>query len=725
MLVSLCKEILSRRRLLQLSLAAGSGGILYFFSKAIGGEKGFPFAPDEPLIPAPEDPRQWPAFREQLMAWRKRVREELKYSDALYRRADFAWTSRCFCCGMVMLWDEQFFDPAAGRFISETYLDQAERQFGGFDAVVLWHAYPRIGADERNQFDFYRQQPGGLPGLRELIRTLHSRGVKAFIDYNPWDTGTRREGRSDRDMLAELVAAIEADGIFLDTLDHGSAEFRAALDAQRPGVALESEGALPLTHLHDHHLSWAQWFSDRKVPGILRNKWVERRHMQHQIRRWDADHSGEIQSAWFNGSGMLVWENVFGSWNGWHDFDKSLLRSLLPVQRRFAELFAGEGWTPLVDSAEPPVYASLWESKGVKLWTLINRGSQAVEGGLLKIAAPLPGPIFDLLAGRPAAVTQDEKIVTIKGRIAPRGLGGYVTGIPQVLGADFPDFLKRQAARAEPYRSEMTSPAVVPQLRPAERIFPRGTTPPEMVEIPAAQYTQETTYRVRECGFLEPFKPEKADFPALHDRAVIRREVRLPRFAIDLAPVTNARFAEFLRASGYRPSHGENFLRHWCNGHPSAGQEEHPVVYVDLEDARAYARWAGKRLPTIEEWQYAAEGPQQWKYPWGNVWEAGRANEGQTGGTTPVNHFPAGRSPFGCWDMCGNVWEWTESQHSDGHTRFCLLKGGCYYRAKGSAWYFDGGPQTNQFTAKFLLMWPGLDRCSTIGFRCALDWKPG
>jgi hypothetical protein len=732
----------SRRRLMQWSLAAGAGGMLCALPPAIGGEKDFSFMPDEPLIPAPEDPRQWPAFRERLTAWRKKVREELRYSDALYRRKEFAWTARCFCCGMVMLWDEAFYDPARGQFTPEPYLDRAEREFGGFDALVLWHAYPRIGADGRNQFDFYRDQPGGLPGLRELVRMLHARGVKAFIDYNPWDTGTRREGRPDTEVLADLVAAIEADGIFLDTLSRGAAEFRRLLDAKRPGVALESELALPLSNLHDHHLSWAQGFSDHEVPGVLRNKWIERRHIQHQIRRWDADHSGEIHSAWLNGSGILVWENVFGSWNGWNDRDKSLLRSMLPVQRRFAEIFSGEKWTPLVESAAPPIYAGLWEDKGVKLWTLVNRSQQQIESVLLKLDQPLPGPVFDLMSGRPATVSQDKKSTIIQGRISPRGLGGFVSGTPQALGENFSAFLKQQATLAERY-SPLPDHFVVPgegpgiraksaeetwertsappRLRPVEKTRPQKIIPKGMAELPDISYTQETVYRVRECGLYGSSGQWNLILTRLHASATVRREVRLSRFAIDLTPVTNAQFAVFLMASGYHPAHAENFLRHWRNGRPPTGLEEHPVVYVDLDDARAYARWSGKRLPTEAEWQYAAEGPAKWKYPWGNVWEAGRANDGQSGGTTPVKRFPAGRSPCGCWDLCGNVWQWTESERSDGQTRFCILKGGCFYRAKGSDWYFDGGSQTNQFAAKFLLGWPGLDRCATVGFRCAAD----
>ena len=155
------------------------------------------------------------------------------------------------------------------------------------------------------------------------------------------------------------------------------------------------------------------------------------------------------------------------------------------------------------------------------------------------------------------------------------------------------------------------------------------------------------------------------------------------------------------------------------NGAPPAGKEEHPVVYVDLDDARAYAAWAGKRLPTEEEWQYAAEGQDRSRYPWGSAIRPDVCNAGERGGTTPVRAFPKGRSPFGCYDMCGNTWEWTESERSEGRTRFAMIRGGSFYEARGAHWYMDGGPQPGNFAAKVLLMWPGLDRCGTVGFRCA------
>jgi formylglycine-generating enzyme required for sulfatase activity len=126
-------------------------------------------------------------------------------------------------------------------------------------------------------------------------------------------------------------------------------------------------------------------------------------------------------------------------------------------------------------------------------------------------------------------------------------------------------------------------------------------------------------------------------------------------------------------------------------------------------------------LPTEEEWQYAAQGPNLLKYPWGHEMLPGRCNGGESGATTPVRQFPLGRSHFGIYDLCGNVWEWTESERSDGRTRFCMIRGGSFYTARGSNWYMDGGPRPADFSEKFLRLWPGLDRCATVGFRCVCD----
>jgi formylglycine-generating enzyme required for sulfatase activity len=677
-----------------------------------------------PLLHAPSDTALWSAWREELARKRRQMQESLGYDDRLYRRSDFAWVRSCYSCCFAMMLDEAFYDPIKGQYTIDSFFGRGIREFGGYDAIVLWHAYPRIGFDDRNQFDFYRDMPGGLDGLRELSRAIHKRGVKVFIDYNPWDTGTRREDKPDIDVLVELVKAIEADGIFLDTLREGTQQFRAKLDVARRGVVLESELTLPVERVHDHHMSWAQWFKDSHVPGVLWNKWFERRHMMHQIKRWDLDHTGELHTAWMNGSGILVWENVFGSWLSWNARDRSILRAMLPIQRRYVRLFSGERWTPLVKTEKTNVYASLWEGDGIRLWTLVNRSDELVEGILLKAPHVKGARYFDLIAGREVGSIIGEA-ASITGKIRPRGIGAVVSGRSEDLGADLVDFLAGQAALHERANFDIALAAREETVKPVlpTRKYARDRIPEGMVVIPGSRFSMEVRFRNRECGFYQvPALGESAP-PArgLHRIISFERDVQLSPYAVDVTLVTNAQFAEFLKATGYRPRHAENFLKHWKDGTPPVGLQDHPVVYVDLNDARAYAKWAGKRLPTEEEWQYAAQGPDKRTYPWGDEYKKELCNDGKTGETTSVTAFADGRSPFGCYDMCGNVWEWTESERTDGRTRFCIIRGGSFYKAEGSAWYADGGPQACNFAAKFILMWPGLDRCATIGFRCVVD----
>lgn len=145
------------------------------------------------IIYPPDDVNERSVWREKLHQWRNTTRYLMQYDDSIYGKPEFAWVPRTFCLGFLMMADLQFYDPASGQYTLDRLLDEAIQEFGGYDAIMLWHAYPKIGFDDRNQFDFYRETVGGLTGLRALVDRCHARGVKVYVDYNPWDTGTRHE----------------------------------------------------------------------------------------------------------------------------------------------------------------------------------------------------------------------------------------------------------------------------------------------------------------------------------------------------------------------------------------------------------------------------------------------------------------------------------------------------------------------------------------------------
>ncbi len=647
-----------------------------------------PIDPTGKIILAPENEKDWEAWRRALHAWRERCMLDLEYSGDLYARPEFAWTQSCFTCCMVMLFDAEFYDPHTSSYRVDAFLNDGERRFGGYDAIILWHAYPRIGFDDRNQFDFYREAPGGLAGLREASRACHARGVRVFLEYNPWDTGTRRENRPDLDILVELVQTIEADGIFLDTMKQGSIGFLEALNTARPGVVLESEGMTPPERIPDHHLSWGQCAADSRAPGVLRNKWLERRHMVHMIARWDRKRSEALQTAWMNGAGVLIWENVFGSWNGWNDHDRWLLRSILPVQRRYAGLFTQGEWRPLTGKSGA-VYASRWEGGGLCLWTLVNRSRRRQLGSFLLEEAEKGARYFDLMRGDEIELKGEHRNV-LEVTLPGLGCGGILACSHEHVDSTFLDFLDRQSmtwAQAD-YNQKFPRRASI-RRAPARTLRLQSDTLPVGVErVEGGRYTILQSYRHRECGmygepmYVDVWDPRPPDF---HGIRYCSQTVDLSPFAIDVREVTNGEYFHFLQESSYQPNHAENFLKHWTDNAPPPGTEDMPVVYVDLDDARAFARWAGRRLPTELEWQAGMERL---------------------------------RRPSG-----PRVWNWTESEHSDGRTRFCILKGGSDYRAEGTQWYADGGPREPDFAAKFILFWSGLDRCATIGFRCVVDLR--
>jgi formylglycine-generating enzyme required for sulfatase activity len=152
------------------------------------------------------------------------------------------------------------------------------------------------------------------------------------------------------------------------------------------------------------------------------------------------------------------------------------------------------------------------------------------------------------------------------------------------------------------------------------------------------------------------------------------QEIAFKPYFLDIYPVTNAQYLQFMKETSYpAPSY-------WIGDMYPIGKANHPVVWVCAEDAISYACWRGKRLPTEVEWENASKGPQCAIWPWGNEYEPMRCNcrESGVGDTTPVGYYETGCSYYNCYDMSGNVWEWTDSWY-DSHQTYKVLKGGSWF----------------------------------------------
>lgn len=206
-----------------------------------------------------------------------------------------------------------------------------------------------------------------------------------------------------------------------------------------------------------------------------------------------------------------------------------------------------------------------------------------------------------------------------------------------------------------------------------------------------------------------------------------KQKFYVPEFWIDKTPVTNVEFARFVKDTGYiteaeltgigcvkkvegwEDTAGADWRHPSGPGSDVQGKGDHPVVQVTWADAVTYAKWAGKRLPTEQEWEKAARGSDGREYPWGNHEPSYLLcnYDDRKKGTTPVGSYsPQGDSPFGCVDMSGNVWEWTNNEDETGGK---VLRGG-------------GWSHPAEFLRLTLrsIHQPD-DRYDTDGFRCIVD----
>ena len=145
-----------------------------------------------------------------------------------------------------------------------------------------------------------------------------------------------------------------------------------------------------------------------------------------------------------------------------------------------------------------------------------------------------------------------------------------------------------------------------------------------------------------------------------------QRVVDVDAFELARTPVTNEQYKRFVAETGAAAP------PHW----PAPG--DHPVTFVDWDEASAFCAWAGGRLPTEAEWEKAARGTDARTYPWGDEEDESRAAVGpdmKHGSTSPVGSHPEGASPYGLLDMAGNVWEWTSTEYPPGER---ILRGSSF-----------------------------------------------
>lgn len=284
------------------------------------------------------------------------------YDFSEYQREDLQWFNETVVHNFVFFFGKEGFDHRQMKIDVEGLLRKGE-EFGGYDTVAIWNQYPRLGVDQRNQWDFHDDFPGGRAALREAVDQFHAHGVKVLLPYIPWDQGPTETTDSMGDEFARLVADTDADGYQLDTMYDLPYSFRKKTDAVKLGVLLQTQFHPTKNHpIEFLTSSWDELWRQNPMPEADVLRFVLPQHIAPQINRWSRYENKTlmIQRAMFGGAPILIWQDIFGRWMPFAPEQKAMVRRWKQVYLQYRTIFQGPRPIPLYTTWTEGVYCNVF-----------------------------------------------------------------------------------------------------------------------------------------------------------------------------------------------------------------------------------------------------------------------------------------------------------------------------------------------------------------------------
>lgn len=309
-------------------------------------------------------------------AFKKYIRSNFDFT--YYKRPIQEKYRQRFVSHFTFLYGHDIYNPASNQFRINEFLDEGELNFGGYDYLLLWHDYPRMGIDDRDQFAMYENLPGGLSGIKKMIDQAHARDVQVFIPYKPWDIMRGRKNHFKQE--ARIAKAIGADGIFLDTMSESDIAFRDAVDVFNPNIVFVSEGRPDLEAAQLVTGSWnQQGNATNKMPNVDLFRFIFPEHNVHNINRGARKRDELIYNALFNGTGLIVWEDIFGEINKFSWNERILIQRYSRIIHENRDAYLTENPIPLVADLRDDLYVNAFPTAEKCVYPAYQLGRENVS----------------------------------------------------------------------------------------------------------------------------------------------------------------------------------------------------------------------------------------------------------------------------------------------------------------------------------------------------------
>ena len=318
--------------------------------------------------------------------WRERIREQMDLSE--YDRMDLKWYKKVVYQHFTFAYSKEIFNYETMEFEPERLIEES-KELGGIDSILLWYQYPRLGVDEQKQWDFNENIPGGKKGMKQFCERAQAKGVKVFLPYKPWDI---RFDESPESIVEHMVSVIDEtgiDGIWFDTMDSVPENFRERIDALRPGILFCTEVHPANTKCIESITgSWDQHMNNDDMPEAFILRYMFPENNAPATNRWAVGRSKDnlISRCIFNGTGIAVWQGIFGAWLPFSPAHKKKLKHWKEILLAHIDTYFGKKPIPLVPVMQENLYANRFISDdGAEIiYSVYNAGDESISGELVE-----------------------------------------------------------------------------------------------------------------------------------------------------------------------------------------------------------------------------------------------------------------------------------------------------------------------------------------------------